>query len=232
MEAYPKEDCLLGTSLQEPVQPFQSLIDGDPLRPWHHIPGDWRRPSSPERFELHWDERNRFGMVAPRPKDPWETLGYYETESEPYYTHRDPQSKTEEPARPSFAARLLMKLAWMGDRGVALSEQEVDRLCPRRPSTILDVGCGSGRLLGRCRELGHTVYGVEPDPFPRHAALAKGIPVYKGIGESLPGPIQSKQFDIIILMHVLHHCIDPAAVLGNVADHLAPGGQLICEVPN
>jgi hypothetical protein len=37
---------------------------------------------------------------------------------------------------------------------------------------------------------------------------------------------------VIIAAHVIHNCIDPVTALGNLADRLAPGGCLICEVPN
>ena len=175
---------------------------------------------------------NGFGMVHPRAEAPWETLIYYDTEGEPYYTHSGPRSEKKEKARLPFPARLLVRLAWMGDRGIALSEQEVDRFCSRKPATILDVGCGPGDLLARCRDLGHTVCGIEPDSSPREAALAKGLDVQAGTCETLPEPIRARTFDIVIASHVLHHCIDPVAALRNVADRLVPGGRLICVVPN
>jgi 2-polyprenyl-3-methyl-5-hydroxy-6-metoxy-1,4-benzoquinol methylase len=212
--------------------PPASPIDGSRTRPWYHVPGDHRRTASPERFDLYWDEANQFGMVHPRAKDPWETLIYYETEGEPYYTHSDPRSEENEKVSNPLYVRLLRKLAWMGDRGVVLSEHEVDRLCSRKPATILDIGCGRGKLLARCRDLGHAVYGVEPDIRPREAARAQGLDVYSGTCESLPDLIQAKTFDLIIASHVLHHCISPTVGLRNIADRLVPGGRLICEVPN
>jgi 2-polyprenyl-3-methyl-5-hydroxy-6-metoxy-1,4-benzoquinol methylase len=120
----------------------------------------------------------------------------------------------------------------MRDQGLTLSAQEVDQFCPRRPARILDVGCGPGEMLERCRDLGHTVHGVEPDPHPRETALAKGLDVHAGTCEVLPESIRAKTFDLIIAAHVLHHCIDPIVALRNIADLLVPGGHLICEVPN
>jgi SAM-dependent methyltransferase len=179
-------------------------------------------------------------MVHPRAKDPWETLAYYQTEGRAYYTHADPQGAVEGPpsstarrpgARP-WLARLLVRLAWSQDWGVPLSPAEIDRCCPRHPAMILDLGCGRGDLLAGCRELGHTVVGVEPDPEPRESALAKGLDVHPGTGEDLPEPIRARTFDVIIAAHVIHNCIDPVTAVCNLADRLAPGGCLICEVPN
>ena len=45
---------------------------------------------------------------------------------------------------------------------------------------LLDIGCGPGDLLARCRDLGHAVQGVEPDPQPRAIALARGLDVHAG----------------------------------------------------
>jgi SAM-dependent methyltransferase len=123
-------------------------------------------------------------------------------------------------------ARLLVRLAWSQDWGVPLSPAEVDRCCPRHPATILDLGCGPGDLLAGCRELGLTVVGVEPDPQPRARALARGLDVHPGTGEDLPEPIRARSFDVIIAAHVIHNCIDPVTALGNLADRLAPGGEV------
>jgi SAM-dependent methyltransferase len=222
------------------IQAPQSLIDGGPMRLWYHLPGDYLRPSSPETFDLYWDQVNGFGMVHPRAKDPWETLPYYRLEGRTYYTHVDPReaegvphssTKRERSSTP-WLARLLVRLAWSQDWGVPVSSDEVDRCCPRRPATILDIGCGPGNMLACCRELGHTVVGVEPDPKPRSTALARGLDVHSGTAEDLPEPIRTQTFDVIIAMHVIHHCINPVAAIGNLAGRLAPGGRLICEVPN
>jgi SAM-dependent methyltransferase len=218
----------------------RSLIDGGPTRPWCHLPGDYQRPDSPETFDLYWDEVNGFGMVHPRAKDAWETLPYYEMGHRNYYTHVDPReaeggshsSMNQERGATPWFARLLVRLAWSQDWGVPVSSDEVDRCCPRRPAAILDLGCGPGDMLARCRELGHTVVGVEPDPKPRATALARGLDVYSGTAEDLPEPIRGQTFDVILALHVIHHCIDPVAALGNLAGRLAPGGRLICEVPN
>src|SRR5579864_3085610 len=128
-----KNHCITDKRNSRDDEPPPSLIDGSPTRSWYHIPGDHQRPTSTERFDLYWDSANGFGMVHPRAEGPWETLIYYDTEGEPYYTHSGPRSEKKEKARLPFPARLLVRLAWMGDRGIALSEQEVDRFCSRKP---------------------------------------------------------------------------------------------------
>jgi SAM-dependent methyltransferase len=210
----------------------RSFLDGTPTRPWCRIPGDHLRPTKPEEYDLYWDPLNHFGMIHPRAADPWETLAYYETEGDPYCTHSASSSAVAARSPRSLPVRLLIRLAYSQDWSTEFSEQEVDRYCPRRPATILDIGCGRGDLLARCRDLGHIVHGVEPDPQPLAAARARGLDVHAGTCEDLPEPISNLTFDVIIAKHVIHHCIDPIAALTNIAERLGPGGRLICEVPN
>jgi SAM-dependent methyltransferase len=108
----------------------------------------------------------------------------------------------------------------------------MDRLCARKPATVLDIGCGTGRLLSQFQGLGHVVRGVEPDPVPREFAKSQGLDVHPGFCEALPESVQAQTFNVIVLSHMLHNCIDPALALHNVAGRLAPGGRLVCEVPN
>ena len=82
------------------------------------------------------------------------------------------------------------------------------------------------------RGLGHVVRGVERDPVPGELARSQGLDVHPGFCEALPEPIQAQSFDLVIMSHVFHNCIDPALALHNVAGRLAPGGRLVCEVPN
>jgi SAM-dependent methyltransferase len=75
------------------------------------------------------------------------------------------------------------------------------------------------------------VFGIEPDPAARRLAEKAGE-VFDGTAEALPGAIAGKQFDVVLLSHVLEHCIDPVAALKNVKGLLAPGRTAIIEVPN
>ncbi len=41
-----------------------------------------------------------------------------------------------------------------------------------------------------------------------------------------------RQVDVLLMCHVLEHLIDPVAELRRLANHIAPGGILLIEVPN
>jgi predicted TPR repeat methyltransferase len=44
--------------------------------------------------------------------------------------------------------------------------------------------------------------------------------------------LKGRAFDVIVMRHVLEHCIDPNRVLTKAAALLNAQGLLICEVPN
>jgi glycosyltransferase involved in cell wall biosynthesis len=100
----------------------------------------------------------------------------------------------------------------------------------RAPSRILDLGCSSGLLAERLREMGHQVTGVDlnelegvrgrTDQFFR-ADLNDGIPPEVGAG-----------FDIVLGADVLEHLVNPGALLRQARSLMTPGGTAIFCVPN
>lgn len=103
-------------------------------------------------------------------------------------------------------------------------------LAARPPSKILDLGCSSGLLAERLREMGHSVTGVDVNEFPEaqermsaffKADLAQGIPPEVGTG-----------FDQILMADVLEHLPDPGGLLRQCQDLLTPGGSILLCVPN
>jgi len=79
-------------------------------------------------------------------------------------------------------------------------------------ATVLDVGCGDGKIASRLQEHlpGLSVEGV--DILPRADAH---IPVTVFDGKTLP--TESKCFDHVLLVDVLHHTSDPMVLLREAA---------------
>jgi SAM-dependent methyltransferase len=124
---------------------------------------------------------------------------------------------------------LRVHLAWRTDRGVDLSAGEVIQSKPA--PTMCDVGCGSGQAMSAFEQAGYDAVGIEPDPAARALASRVGD-VFAGTAEAAPDAIAGREFDVVLLSHVLEHCIDPATALCNVKRMLAPQGTAIIEVPN
>ncbi len=100
-----------------------------------------------------------------------------------------------------------------------------------KPSShVLDLGCGRGgvvELIWRDVEL---AVGLDPDAPSLSENRASGIPVIRGVGESLP--FADESFDLIVCVWVLEHLKDPAATLREVRRVLRPGGHFVFVTPN
>lgn len=90
---------------------------------------------------------------------------------------------------------------------------------------ILDFGCGNGGFLIRVKSVAETVMGVDLENALVPHFREHGIPFSQSL--ELAGP-----FDVITLFHVLEHLKDPMATLLELKGLLAPGGQILIEVPN
>jgi ubiquinone/menaquinone biosynthesis C-methylase UbiE len=106
-----------------------------------------------------------------------------------------------------------------------LAAQEVPR-----PTAILDVGCGTGRLL-RAAELrfpGASLAGVDAAVEmvkQAEASVPEGsaIRFQQATAEELPFP--AAQFDLVFTTLTFHHWHDQAKGIAEVARVLAPGGS-------
>ena len=96
---------------------------------------------------------------------------------------------------------------------------------------LLDVGCGSGRLLRRMKRLGWEVEGIDFDQEATANISRKyGIKTHVGDIRFLPFPAET--FDAIVMNHAIEHVDDPVSVLQVCARLLRPGGQLVMITPN
>jgi SAM-dependent methyltransferase len=97
-------------------------------------------------------------------------------------------------------------------------------------SRVLDLGCGRGGVVELFWREVQLAAGVDPDPSSLASHRAAGMPVVRGVGESLP--FVDAAFDLIVSLWVLEHLREPAATLREVHRVLAPGGHFIFVTPN
>jgi SAM-dependent methyltransferase len=106
---------------------------------------------------------------------------------------------------------------------------EADLVCTYRPSSVLDGGCGTGRLGIELARRGIMVLGVDADPDMITAARAKA-PELEWLAVDLADLDRPERFDVVALAgNVVPYVVAehrPAAVAA-CARHLAPGGRLI-----
>lgn len=98
----------------------------------------------------------------------------------------------------------------------------------------LDVGCGNGRYLRVMADSGlerRNVYGTELDEKVVTALCAEGFSARHGLFEEI-GDLPESFFQLVTFFSVLEHVPQPLSVLGRARSLLAPGGIVLCEVPN
>lgn len=92
------------------------------------------------------------------------------------------------------------------------------------PRRFLDIGCGLGYLMDVAHDEGFQVSGVEFNEVAANRLRSKYVfPVYSGdVLEYTDDP-----FDVITLMDVVEHFIDPIQSLAHIKNLVKPGGLLV-----
>ena len=204
-----------------------SDVDPATAKRWLDVPGDWRRPNVTKKFEILWDSSRSYGQIWPRP-DHSEVVSYYDVEE--YYTHNTSSDKRGQSV--GLQQKIQTKLSWLRDKGVDPDAKWWESVSSGQKLQILEVGCGNGSNLKMFQSLGHGTVGVEPDSKALEVARNEGLTVFHGTAETLPAEVVNDQYDVVVFMHVLEHCVDPFLAVKNASECLRPGGRLVAEVPN
>jgi SAM-dependent methyltransferase len=98
------------------------------------------------------------------------------------------------------------------------------------PGRMLDIGCGSGWILERYRDLGWEVEGVEYSSEACQAGTDRGLTMHCGSLEDAHLP--TARFDYIRSNHSFEHLVNPIATLDEINRLLKPSGTLFIGVPD
>jgi SAM-dependent methyltransferase len=115
-------------------------------------------------------------------------------------------------------------------RGVAM-HGEADLIDAYGPASILDAGCGTGRVAIELGRRGRAVTGVDLDPAMLEAARRKAPGISWVEGDLAdPALVLDRQFEIVAMagnVLIFVAAGTEAAVVSNMARWLLPGGRLI-----
>ncbi len=103
---------------------------------------------------------------------------------------------------------------------------DIDRLLPREPGTLLEIGVGTGVVSLGLRNRGRTVIGVDLSaPMLARAAARLGSSVVRGDAQRLP--VRTAGVRYAVAVWVIHDVADPDALLREAARVIQTGGRLI-----
>lgn len=106
---------------------------------------------------------------------------------------------------------------------------EADFVCRYEPESVLDAGCGTGRVGIELAARGIDVVGVDLDAAMLAEARTKA-PSLSWIDGSIETVSLGREFDVVVLAGNVMIFVQPgseSAVVVNLAGHLAPEGVLI-----
>ena len=112
-----------------------------------------------------------------------------------------------------------------------LHQQVFDIVHAREGVSVLDLGCGTGKLTARILEAGHPVTAVDFSGQMLQAAAhnAPGATFVQGALAKVPDLLAGQTFDCIIAVYALHHLPDAEkyALLTALREHLNPEGVIV-----
>lgn len=168
--------------------------------------------TSDETFRILHSPEHEVLFVDPVPSDRLAEI-YPPT----YYSFSDPSRSLLQQIKGVFDRRLFRQL---------LRPMRAERL------RVLDVGGGAGWVLDQVRradprEMDTQV--VDIDPEPAALARARGHRYFCGRVEDFPF---DETYDLILLLNLVEHVLDPLALLQQAGEGLAPDGRILVKTPN
>jgi SAM-dependent methyltransferase len=134
-----------------------------------------------------------------------------------------------EPAAIDEMFRIESEHWWFVGKRLVTAALLAERLERGAALRVLDVGCGTGGVLGGLGPRSHAV-GVDRSPAALAYCRRRGL-VHLACADGGQLPFGPGTFDVVLLLDVLEHYADEGALLADVRRLLAPGGMLLVSVP-
>ena len=118
---------------------------------------------------------------------------------------------------------------WFAARRVVVDRLLAQTLSPG-PKDVFDIGCGTGWLVERLASAGHRVTAIDYRPEAVEAVRRRSPAARAIVADACAVPLDAGSADVVVLLDVLEHT-DDAAALAEVYRLLRPGGVALIGVP-
>lgn len=167
-------------------------------------------------------------------------LGYWEVKSKPseeelenYYSKLYFQTN-EGSYETHYSADELTHFTNENEIKFQVINKALDRL-PSNQKRLLDIGCGEGFTLDYFKQRNWNVLGLDYSIYGAETQNPSVIPniiqgnIYQSISQLKK---EEQKFEVITLLNVLEHVIDPIQLLNDIHELLVQNGVLVIVVPN
>jgi 2-polyprenyl-3-methyl-5-hydroxy-6-metoxy-1,4-benzoquinol methylase len=118
------------------------------------------------------------------------------------------------------------------DRNFANLVRWMSRFSPLESRSVLDVGCGGGKLVRYLRARGIDAQGIEPSDALYQRFLASETVFFHGTTDDFAQQNPGGTFDLVTAFDVIEHTPDPASFVRSLAALLKPGGTMFLSAPD
>jgi SAM-dependent methyltransferase len=99
------------------------------------------------------------------------------------------------------------------------------------PARLVEGGVGGGANLLTFRDLGYRVSGFDLMPESVSHCRSLGIEDVRTHNLEEPWPVDDGPAEVVVMLDVIEHVLDPVKVLRNAAETLSPEGGIVVTVP-